>query len=158
MVQRGSRLWRDSSVVRALVRITRGPGFDRQLHCLNFSSLRPSVSAFFLSTGVLVWFNGHWQLFLTSHHNIFRWSYKIFKYIVEVNVSSTQAAAHTPSWKDWLRGSWCLGLAACHHLNAVGWHFNFFMEERDRHNKVLGEDLLDESHVKVHIFSLWVFI
>ena len=58
MVQRSSWLWGDSSVVRALVRITRDPVFDPQLHCLNFSSLRPSVSAFFLLTGVLVWFNG----------------------------------------------------------------------------------------------------
>ena len=31
----------------ALVRKTRVPGFDTQLRCLNFSFLRPSVSAFF---------------------------------------------------------------------------------------------------------------
>ena len=55
MVQRGSQLWRDSSVVRALARKARGPGFDPQLRCLNFSFLRPSVSAFFLR---LVCWNG----------------------------------------------------------------------------------------------------
>ena len=36
-----------------MVRKTRGPRFDPQLRCLNFSLLRPDVSAFFLSTGVL---------------------------------------------------------------------------------------------------------
>ena len=39
----------DSSVLRALVRKTRGPGFDPQLRCLNFFPvLRPRVSPFFL--------------------------------------------------------------------------------------------------------------
>ena len=39
----------DSSVVRALVRITRGPGFDPQLRRLNFFrfSVRMSVLSFF---------------------------------------------------------------------------------------------------------------
>ena len=41
-------LRRDSSVVRALVRKTRGPEVDPLLHCLNFFPLlRPYVSAFF---------------------------------------------------------------------------------------------------------------
>ena len=44
MVQRSSQLWRDSSVVRALVGITRGPGFDPQLRCLNFLGLSVPVS------------------------------------------------------------------------------------------------------------------
>ena len=48
MVQRSSQLWRDSSVVRALVRITRGPGFDPQLRCLNFF-VSPSQCQCFLS-------------------------------------------------------------------------------------------------------------
>ena len=39
---------RDSSVVRALARKARGPGFNPQLRFLNFSFLRPSVCAFFL--------------------------------------------------------------------------------------------------------------
>ena len=43
-----SKYMRDSSVVRALARKARGPGFDPQLRCLSFSFLRPSVSAFFL--------------------------------------------------------------------------------------------------------------
>ena len=30
------QLWRDSSAARALMHITRGPGFDPQSHCLNF--------------------------------------------------------------------------------------------------------------------------
>ena len=42
-------------LVRALARKARGPGFDPQLRCLNFSFLRPSVSAFFLR---LVCWNG----------------------------------------------------------------------------------------------------
>ena len=40
---------------RGLVRKAGGPGFDPQLRCLNFSFLRPSVSAFFLR---LVCWNG----------------------------------------------------------------------------------------------------
>ena len=42
-------LWRDSSLVRALTRKTRRPGFDPQLHCLNFfhSSVPMSVLSFF---------------------------------------------------------------------------------------------------------------
>ena len=42
-------------MVRALARKARGPGFDPQLRCLNFSFLRRSVSAFFLR---LVCWNG----------------------------------------------------------------------------------------------------
>ena len=42
-------------MVRALVRKARGPAFDPQLRCLNFSFLRPSVSALFLR---LVCLNG----------------------------------------------------------------------------------------------------
>ena len=43
-------LRRDSSSVRALVRITRGPGFDPQSRCLNFSA-SPSRFQCFLLTG-----------------------------------------------------------------------------------------------------------
>ena len=57
MIQRSSRLWRDSSVVRALVGIIRGPVFGPQLRCLNLS-VSPSQCQCFLSLlGVLVWFN-----------------------------------------------------------------------------------------------------
>ena len=42
------RLRHDSLAIRALVRITRGPGFNPQLHCLNFS-LPPSRCQCFLS-------------------------------------------------------------------------------------------------------------
>ena len=62
-IQRSLRLRRDSSVVRALVRKTKGPGFDPQLCCLNFSFLRPSVSAFFLR---LVCWNGLVDVFAQS--------------------------------------------------------------------------------------------
>ena len=43
------RLRHDSSAVRALVRITRGPGFDPQLRCLNFFrfSVPMSVLSFY---------------------------------------------------------------------------------------------------------------
>ena len=62
-VQRSQRLWCDSLVVRALVRKTRGPGFDPQLRCLNMSFLRPSVSAVFLR---LVCWNGLIDVFTQS--------------------------------------------------------------------------------------------
>ena len=45
------------------MRKARGPGFDPQLRCLNFSFLRPSVSAFFLR---LVCWNGLIDVFSQS--------------------------------------------------------------------------------------------
>ena len=45
-----SLLRRDSSVVRALVRITRGPGLDPKLRCLHFFA-SPSECQCFLSKG-----------------------------------------------------------------------------------------------------------
>ena len=40
-------LRRDRSVLRALVRMTRGPGYSPQLRCLIFPPLSPDISAFF---------------------------------------------------------------------------------------------------------------
>ena len=40
--------WQDSSVVRALLRITRGPGFDPKLRCLKFSVPMPVLFFFHL--------------------------------------------------------------------------------------------------------------
>ena len=102
IVQRSSWLWRDScSVVRALVRKTRGSGFDPQLRCLNFFPfLRPSVSAFFIR---LVCWNGLTDVFIQSGSarsyvtslNYFSYFFKFYQLIKPFQHTSRRKKALT---------------------------------------------------------------